>query len=371
MPDPLVSLFLDAVRVDAQSLHERPMAEFISNALGGLPLDILEDDTAPKFGGSCGNLLCVPHGFDSTKPAIALLAHMDTPRSTAHVRPMITDGRITSDGTTALGVDNRAGTSILVQALRSALSSGMRGNFLVVFTVAEELGPYGSRYLDLSPYNIKMCFVFDCSRRPGVFIRSAVGCSLYRATFKGRAAHAAVAPEKGINAIHLAARALADIRIGRHSPTMTSNIGKIVGGGATNVVPDQCIVEGEVREFDPDLINQHLAMLEAHFRRVANDNGGGLEFSTSVDFSPFRLKLDDPIVRTTVEVLQQVGAKPEPIEYLGGSDANELNAKGIPAVNLGIGAQNPHGNDEFILIEDLHQSLKIALALMERSQQLS
>jgi tripeptide aminopeptidase len=369
MPDPLVNLFLDAVRVDAQSLRERPMADFIINALAGLPLDIREDDAASKFGGSCGNLLCVPHGFDPTRPAIALLAHMDTPRSTADVHPVITNGRITSDGTTALGVDNRAGSSVLIHALRSALSSGVQGNFIVVFTVAEELGPYGSRYLDLSPYNIKMCFVFDCSRRPGVFIRAAVGCSLYRATFTGRAAHAAVAPEKGVNAIQLAAKALAGIHVGRLGPTMTSNIGKISGGAATNVVPDRCVVEGEVREFETHLINEHLAVLEEHFRQVASENGGGLEFCSSVDFSPFRLKLDDPIVATTVDVLRRVGATPEPIEYLGGSDANELNAKGIPAVNLGIGAQNPHGNDECILIEDLHQSVNIALALIERSKQ--
>ncbi|HXG00006.1 MAG TPA: peptidase T, partial [Bacteroidota bacterium] len=65
------------------------------------------------------------------------------------------------------------------------------------------------------------------------------------------------------------------------------------------------------------------------------------------------------------------GLTPNPIEYLGGSDANELNAKGIPSVNLGIGAQNPHGNDEFILIEDLHKSVEIALKLMERSEALT
>lgn len=367
MDTPVVHLFLDAVQVEALSLKERPMAQFVARTLADLPVQIREDNSASKFGGECGNLICIPQGFDPSRPAIALLAHLDTPRSTASVHPIIRDSRIESDGTSALGVDNRAGTAILLHALRVHATSGKRANVVVVFTVAEEIGPLGSRYLDLSPYNVKMCFVFDCSRRPGAFIRAAVGCSLYTATFIGRASHAAVAPEKGLNAIHMAARALARIRVGRLSPTMTSNIGRIDGGTATNVVPDRCVVTGEVREFDPDVIGRHLAFLEETFRASVEIDGGSLEFSTAVDFPPFTLASTDDVVRRTMDVLQSVGLTPEPIEYLGGSDANELNAKGIPSVNLGIGAQNPHGNDEFILLEDLHTSVDIALALMERS----
>lgn len=148
---------------------------------------------------------------------------------------------------------------------------------------------------------------------------------------------------------------------------MTSNIGRIEGGTATNVVPDRCVVTGEIREFDPHLIDVHLDFLQETFRTSAQSDGDSLEFSTSVDFPLFTLALTYEVVRRTMEVLQSVGVTPEPIEYLGGSDANELNAKGIPSVNLGIGAQNPHGNDEFILLEDLHTSVKIALALIERS----
>ena len=79
------------------------------------------------------------------------------------------------------------------------------------------------------------------------------------------------------------------------------------------------------------------------------------------DFAAFRLAPESDVIRLTDDVLQAVGLTPHPIEYLGGSDANMLNAKGIPAVNLGIGAQNPHGDDEFILIEDLHKTEEIAL----------
>jgi len=362
----VVELFLEAVKVDSLSLRERPMARFIHTTLSGLSVAVYEDDTAKTIKGDCGNLICIPSWFNPSHPAIALFAHMDTPRTTVGVRPMLTDSRITSDGTTILGVDNRAGSSVLLQVLKEHVSANTQGNFIVVFTVAEEIGMFGSKHIDLTPYNIKMGFVFDCSKRPGVFIQSAVGCSLYDATFIGRPAHAGVAPEKGVSAIGIAATAVSQIPMGRLSPTMTSNIGMIVGGTATNVVADRCTIHGEVREFIPALIDEHLIMLKTTFERAAQSNGGDVEFGSRVDFPPFALGSDSEVFRTTVDVLQSVGLTPAPIQYLGGSDANMLNEKGIPSVNFGIGAQNPHANDEFILVEDLHKSSEIATALIAR-----
>jgi tripeptide aminopeptidase len=367
MSSVLVDLFLDAVRVDAVSLHERAMADFIRSRLAGLPVRIIEDDAGPVYHSDSGNLICIPASFTPERPAVALLAHMDTPRSTASVKPIVTADRISSDGTTALGVDNRAGSMALLQALREHAERGAQGNFIVVFTIGEELGMYGSKHVDLRPYNVRSCFVFDCSKRPGTFIRSAVGSSLYTATFIGKSSHAGVAPEKGINAIHLAAHAMSAVKIGRHSPTMTSNIGMISGGEATNVVPDRCKIDGEVREFDQHRIDEHLTLLQSTFERVVKEHGGSVEFASQVDFPPFVLDPSSDAFRTTQSVLGSLGFTPNPIEYLGGSDANMLNAKGIPSINLGIGAQNPHGNDEFILLEDLRMTLEIARSLIARS----
>jgi tripeptide aminopeptidase len=180
----------------------------------------------------------------------------------------------------------------------------------------------------------------------------------------GKASHAGVAPEKGINAIQIAARALAEIPMGRLTPTMTSNVGMISGGEATNVVPDRCRVEGEVREFQQSRIDEHIGQLQKTFMRIAAQSGGSVEFTSTTDFPPFVLDPSSDIFLLVVDVLKTLGLTPNPIQYLGGSDANMLNDKGLPAVNLGIGAQNPHGNDEFILVEDLHMTEQIAQALI-------
>jgi tripeptide aminopeptidase len=363
MATPLVDLFLDAVRVNAPSLAERPMAQFVRRTLEGSPVRIIEDNTAALIKGDCGNLICIPPSFDASKPAVALFAHLDTPRPTEGVRPIVSESRIQSDGSTILGVDNRAGTCILLHTLLETRAGNGAANYIVVFTVGEELGMLGSKHVDLSPYNVDKAFIFDCSRRPGTFISAAVGCSMYTATFLGRSSHAGVAPEKGIHAIQIAAKALTRITMGRHSPTMTSNVGTIRGGSATNIVPDACFIEGEVRSFDPHVIENHLQGLLTTFRTTAEEAGGSVQFEAAVDFEPFTLEPASSVYRITESALRSIGLTPNPIEYLGGSDANTLNGKGVPAVNLGIGAQNPHGNDEFILLEDLHVSARLAAVL--------
>jgi len=364
MRAPLTDLFLRAVAVNAPSLHEQSMAEFVRRELADAPVRVIEDHAAAAIGGTSGNLICIPPQWREGTPSIALFAHLDTPRPTHGVKPELLADRITSDGTTILGVDNRAGVSVLLDLLRRSGAATSGRSFVVIFTVAEELGMLGAKQLDLQGLGITEGYVFDCSKRPGVFIGSAVGCSLYTATFRGVPSHAGVAPEKGRSAILMAAEALAGIPQGRLSPTMTTNVGTIQGGSATNVVPDLCRLEGEVRGFDAAAIERHLAELERKFGAVSLARGGRLEFNTVVDFVPFTLDPGSEVVRTTTQALRHLGLHPEPIEYLGGSDANALNAMGIPTVNIGIGAQNPHANDEFILLEDLAMSARMARTIV-------
>jgi tripeptide aminopeptidase len=148
---------------------------------------------------------------------------------------------------------------------------------------------------------------------------------------------------------------------------MTTNVGTIRGGSATNIVPDSCALEGEVRGFDPAAIAGHLRLVEEAFSRKASEHGAKVRFQSVVDFAPFVLESDWEVVRRTETVLRRLGLTPDPIEYTGGSDANTLNEMGVPSVNLGIGAQNPHGNDEFILLEDLQMATEIAGELIREA----
>ncbi len=91
-----------------------------------------------------------------------------------------------------------------------------------------------------------------------------------------------------------------------------------------------------------------------------------IEFESDWDFKPYTVDQDNLVFKEISKVLKKVNLPPEPKISLGGSDANSLNELGISSVNLGIGAQNPHSNDEFVFIEDMNKSAEIAMELVKK-----
>lgn len=187
---------------------------------------------------------------------------------------------------------------------------------------------------------------------------------MIRIEIVGRASHSGIEPEKGINAIAIAARALAQIKQGRLDEQTTMNFGIIKGGSAVNVVPDRVVLHGEVRSFDTKRVDEEVARLKDVFETETLNSGGSLIFADEWDFTPYTVDRNVYTIPAIEAAISAAGMKPEPVISLGGSDANSLNANGIPSVNIGIGAKNPHADDEYIMEADLMKATGIALALL-------
>ncbi|MEE9466401.1 MAG: M20/M25/M40 family metallo-hydrolase [Candidatus Neomarinimicrobiota bacterium] len=358
----LIDLFLQLVAINATSRKEKPIADFIRSYLAGADITIEEDSAGEAEGGNCGNLICRYAGGGS----VALLAHMDTVRPTADLKAQVLADRITSDGTTILGADNRAGVALILSALKGAAAGQLDLEpFTAVFTICEESTLGGSRRLEL-PAVIEMAFTFDSSLPPGTFISETYGAMAFTARVIGRASHAGTEPEKGINAIMVAAQAIAALETGRLDKDTTANFGMISGGAATNVVPAQATVDGEVRGRDTGHVEEVIQQIEAAFRNAARSAGAELEFSAEWHFKSYLIKPATPIYRRVKAAIAKTGLEPRAHVTPGGSDANSVNAKGIPAINLATGASNVHSDDEFILLADLLHARDILLALMAR-----
>jgi len=239
-------------------------------------------------------------------------------------------------------------------------------DFTVAFTTCEETTLYGSKYLGLNG-GIKYGFVFDSGYRPGNFIHSACGALGFKIKVIGKASHSGISPEKGVNSLLIASRAISKLPLGRIDDESTMNIGIMKGGSAVNVIPEITELEGEVRSFDVSKVEAYFKLCLDAFKKEAETLGGKIEVGSNWDFKPYTVSESSPVFKETFRVLEKVGLKPTPKISLGGSDANSLNEKGIESVNLGIGAQNPHSNDEFIFIEDLIKSTEIALELVRRN----
>ena len=356
----LVDLFLNLTAIEGPSGGERGVADYIKAFLRSLGLGAVEDQAGERIRGNAGNVIC-PIGDGGRS---VLVAHMDTAVSTQGLKAKVLDDRITSDGTTILGADDRAGIAAILYALETCLRASSKApNVTLAFTVDEERDLVGSKTIELDK-KIRMGFAFDSHLRPGHFIYRTYGAINLKIKVIGEASHAS-RPEKGTSAIQIASAALSQLRLGRIDEGTTANIGFISGGTAVNTVPEEVDMTGEVRSLEADKLEAVLGEIQSCFQVAAKQFGGQVQLQSDWVFQPYEItpKMD---VRRTLEVaLKKAGLEPKPQITAGGSDANNLNARGIPAVNIGIGAQNPHSSEEFILLEDLQKTADIARELLE------
>ena len=359
--DPLISLFLELISIDALSGREKPVADFIIRFLTDLGFKPYTDASAEITDSDTGNVICQINGGGD----FVLLCHMDTARSTREVKPVLHKDRITSDGSTILGADDRAGMSAVLFALKQAVTNHIPIRpFTLAFTTCEESTLLGSKSLQLDPA-IKSGFVFDTWLPTGGFVNESCGAVALMINIHGKASHSGVAPEKGVNAIQIAVEALSTFPFGRINADTTANIGIIKGGVATNVVPDFVQLEGEIRSKSRDIVEREAQIVKRSFEVCAAKYGGKADVGIRWDFEPYFISPQEAEYQRVEGVIKRLGLEAKACLSWGGSDANSLNANGIRAINIGTGAQNPHADEEFILYKDLHNSANIAMELMK------
>lgn len=145
----LVNDFLELVVVPGATKNERQIADKIKSELAEMDLEAFEDDAGSKIGGNAGNLIVNIPGNVEGAPSLLFAAHMDTVPLAEGVTPVMEDGYIKSDGTTALGGDNRAGVAEILEAVREVKENNLpHGDLQLLFTVGEEGGLLGARAMD-------------------------------------------------------------------------------------------------------------------------------------------------------------------------------------------------------------------------------
>jgi tripeptide aminopeptidase len=184
-------------------------------------------------------------------------------------------------------------------------------------------------------------------------ITAAPAQNIINVTIRGRAAHAGIEPEKGINAIQVAGRALANLPLGRIDADTTANMGVIQGGKATNIIPDACFIQGEVRSLSRVKMDSLTLRIVSEFDRVARAAGAGNEARVAFQYPEFDLDRGLTAFRIAEHAAGKAGLKANFATTGGGSDANVINDAGITAVNLGIGFRQAHTTEEFISLSDL------------------
>ncbi len=359
----VLDTFLTLVRIDSLSGDEGAVAERLRG--------YLQDAGCQVWSDPIGNLLArrAGHGSGSTLPPLLFSAHMDTVEPGHGIQPRIVDGVVRSDGTTILGADDKAGVAAILAALRQTNGNGTSCCPVeVAFSVQEEIGLIGAKHLDLSQLASKTAIVMDSAGPVGSIVARAPSQDTMTIEITGQAAHAGVAPEQGVSAIVVGARAIAAMRLGRIDSETTANIGVIRGGMATNIIPAHVTMRGEARSLDEVLLAAQTAHMRECFEFAANELGAQVNFWVERSYSAINLSPDSAVVRRVSRAMASVGVEANLISTGGGSDANIFMGAGIETANLGFGMMGPHSVTEHIAVADLQKAASILIAVLTDPQ---
>ena len=266
----LAETFKFLVEIDSVSREEGAMAGEIRKTLDLMGAETFVDSAGDKTGGDTGNLIARLPG-NVQAPTLLLNAHMDTVEPGRGITAILENGTFTSDGTTILGADDKSAIAILLETLTILKENALPfGPIELVLTVCEEIGLLGAKHLDLKLITAEYGYALDATDTEGIVTRAP---SANRLEFKihGKDAHAGAAPEKGINAILLASKAIAELELGRIDHETTCNIGIIEGGIAINIVPNLVRVKGEVRSHDEEKLHKITDQIASVFQRVVEN----------------------------------------------------------------------------------------------------
>ena len=356
----MLAEFKEIVAVPCHSFKERPVFELLKGKLEALGFTVDEDNAAEKLGGNCGNLWAFLPATEGVKNAtrVLLSAHMDGVEPCGGTTVVQKDGVLYSDGTTILGGDDKSGVEGILEGLRLLQEEGVpHGDIQVLFTVCEEGGVNGSRCLDQSKLRADVGYAMDDEAAPGGIVIGAPGQKKYKISIVGKTAHAGLEPEKGVNAIMIAAKALAEVkRYGRIDEETTCNIGIIGGGKATNIVPDLVTIEGDARSRNKEKLEAICAEIVDTIVNSAKKYGAQAEAVIDNKYASFAVAEDSEVVELAKAACAMHGFEPKVTVTGGGSDANFLNAYGVPSVILGTGMSNVHTVDEYLKEEDLYNT---------------
>ena len=373
--------------VEGVTGKEAKIAEAVSDALmkAGVPASAIRFDDADKripVPTETGNLIV---DLPGTRPGPRLLfsTHLDTVPLCAGAKPRREGDRIVSDGTTALGGDDRTGCAVLVVLAETLLRHKLQHpDITLLFTVREESGLHGARELNPKDLGgVAMCVNVD-GQKPADLIVGAVGQENWEVEITGKASHAGVAPEKGISATMVGALGLVEARrqgwfgkVEKPNGHGTSNVGIFGGkngtsaGDATNVVTDYAFIKGEARSpesaFAVEIAEGYRAAFAKAESEVKDHEGdvAKVAFKRTTSYPPFKLDKKSPIVRRATRALEALGIAPNYVFSNGGLDANWLDKHGIPTVTVAAGQAEIHTVKEYVNLPEFAAGCRIAVLL--------
>jgi tripeptide aminopeptidase len=383
--------FLRYVRIDTQSDADSQTYPSTAKQLDLLRLLLDElkeiglDDAAIDEHGYV--TATIPATVDHDVPTIAFFAHVDTARevSGANVQPQriryeggeialgdsgelihpeqspelpkhVGHDLITTDGTTLLGADDKAGVAEIMAAAAYLVAHPEvpHGTVKVAFNPDEEIGR-GVVHFPVDTFGAVAAYTLDGSTAGEMQTETFSG-ALVRMLVRGRKIHPGRAKGELVNAIKLAAAIVERLPQDRLSPETTADEEGFIHPSVVRGDSSEVELLFIARDFDNDKLNEHVEYLRDVARQVAaDDDRCSIEFESTIQYRNMRSRLDEHprIVDNLETAIRRVGIEPLKTPIRGGTDGSALTEMGLPTPNIFTGGQDFHSEREWICVEDM------------------
>lgn len=278
---------------------------------------------------------------------------------------------ITTDGTTLLGADDKAGVAEIVTAM-SYLSRHpeiKHGRIRVAFTPDEEIGR-GPHRFDVAAFGAQYAYTMDGGPLGELEYESfnAAGAVV---TFKGTIVHPGSAKGKMVNSAKIAMAFHARLPEGE-APEFTEGYEGFYHLQSIEGDVERTTLRYLVRDHDRELFERRKAVLTniaEEFRQTYGEDSVELTLKDSYYNMREKIELVIHIVDIAREAMESLGIAPVIKPIRGGTDGSQLSYMGLPTPNIFTGGENYHGKYEFASVDNMVQAVNVIVEIVQRYEQ--
>ncbi|WP_397446575.1 peptidase T [Polaribacter sp. R77954] len=401
----IIERFVKYVTIDTESDPNNPafpstakqwdLAKLLEEELKAIGLQDVELDE------NCYLMATLPSNIQVDVPVIGFIAHIDTsPDFTGkNVKPQIInnyDGKdillekeqnivlspqdfddllqykgqtlITTDGTTLLGADDKAGITEIVSAMEYLVNHPeiKHGKIRVCFTPDEEVGK-GAHLFDVQKFGADWAYTMDGSQIGELEYENFNAASAI-VTIKGKIVHPGYAKGKMINSMLIANEFIAALP-SEEVPEKTDNYEGFFHLHDLKGAVEETILEYIIRDHDFDLFEKRKFLMQ----KIASDLNNRwqkelITVSTKNQYFNMKAKITPVlhIVDIVEEVMQEIGITPLIKPIRGGTDGSQLSYKGLPCPNIFAGGHNFHGRYEYVPVASMQKATEVIVGIAKK-----
>lgn len=322
-------------------------------------------DTSPDFSGENVNPQVVKYqGGDIQLSEKVVLSPEQFPELEKYVGQEL----ITTDGTTLLGADDKAGLAEIMTAMDYLLENPevKHGKVRVCFTPDEEIGK-GADHFDVEKFGAKFAYTLD-GGEIGELEYENFNAAMATVTIKGRSVHPGTAKNKMINAIEVGTRFMAMLPVNER-PEFTEKREGFFHCVSFQGGVDKTTLVLIIRDHDMNLFEKRKSLVTQACTFLNETYGQGTVELEMVDqYYNMREKVEPVkyVVDLAEEAMHELGISPKIKPIRGGTDGSRLSYMGLPCPNIFAGGHNFHGPFEYVPTKSMNKAVEVVIRICEK-----